>query len=423
MSIKKNTAWNFVGATAPMLLGIATIPYLMRQLGIEAFGILTLVWALIGYFSVFDFGIGRALTQQVSSLRSAACVQELPRVIQSGLALVGAFGLLGGAVLAAFAHPLGHSGLNVDASLWRTTTNCLLIAALGIPLTTLVTGLRGVLEGFEDFRTANILKIILGCATFGLPAASIMVFGASLEIVVASLVVARLGILLAHSLAIGRHVGTWRSVGLFDLNKAKPLLSFGAWMTVSNIISPLMVTADRFVISYLLGAAAVAFYTVPFDFILRLLVVPAALTSTLFPRFASLYLSDRPAFARAYRKGLLAVFGLMLLICGPLAIGSQWGLSLWLGADFAAKAWPIASVMALGLLFNGLAQIPHAALQASGGVRATALLHAAEFVFYVPALYLSLLSFGLVGAACAWTARVFVDLVALLILAQKKSND
>jgi Na+-driven multidrug efflux pump len=76
--------------------------------------------------------------------------------------------------------------------------------------------------------------------------------------------------------------------------------------------------------------------------------------------------------------------------------------------------------MALGLFFNGLAQIPHAALQASGGVRATALLHAAEFVLYVPALYLSLLSFGLVGAAGIWTARVFVDLVALLILARKR---
>ena len=403
-----------------MLLGIVTIPYLMRQLGIEAFGILTLVWALIGYFSVFDFGIGRALTQQVSSLKTGASANELPGVIQSGLVLVAGFGLLGGVLLAVFAHPLGHRWLNVDPSLWESTTRCLLIAGVGIPLTTLVTGLRGVLEGFEDFRRANILKIVLGCATFGLPAISIMVFGASLEVVVTSLVVARLAILLAHALAIGRHVDAWRSTSPFDASKAKPLLSFGVWMTASNIISPLMVTADRFVISYLLGAAAVAFYTVPFDFILRLLVVPAALTSALFPRFASLYASDRPAFKRAYRRGLLAVLCLMLLMCVPLSIGSQWGLALWLGTDFAAKAWPIASVMALGLLFNGLAQIPHAAVQAAGGVRATALLHAAEFVFYVPALYLSLLSFGLVGAAGAWTTRVFADLVVLLILARKR---
>jgi len=403
-----------------MLLGIVTIPYLMRQLGIEAFGILTLVWALIGYFSVFDFGIGRALTQQISSLRSGSSASELPGVIQSGLMLVAAFGFLGGVLLAAFAHPLGHRWLNVAPSLWQCTTNCLLIAGIGIPLTTLVTGLRGVLEGFEDFRSANILKIVLGCATFGLPAISIMLFGASLEVVVTSLVVARLAILLAHALAIGRHVDAWGSARRFDASKAKPLLSFGVWMTVSSVISPLMVTADRFVISNVSGATAVAFYTVPFDFILRLLVVPAALTSALFPRFASLHVSDKPAFKRAYRKSILAVLGLMVLMCVPLALGSRWGLTLWLGGDFAAQAWPIASVMALGLFFNGLAQIPHAALQASGGVRATALLHAAEFVLYVPALYLSLLSFGLVGAAGIWTARVFVDLVALLILARKR---
>ena len=420
MSIKKNTAWNFTGSVAPMLLGIVTIPYLMRNLGVEAFGILTLVWALIGYFSVFDFGIGRALTQQVSSLRSAAATHELPMVIQSGLMLVAAFGALGGIVLAVFAHPLGYRWLNVDPSLWQTATNCLLIAGIGIPLTTLVTGLRGVLEGFEDFRTANILKIVLGCATFGLPAASVMLLGPSLEYVVASLVAARVAILLAHAVAIGHHVNAWRTAKLFDASKAKPLLSFGIWMTLSNIISPLMVTADRFIISYLLGGAAVAYYTVPFDFILRLLVVPAALTGALFPRLASLFATDLGEFKRVYRRAVLAVLVVMVPICASLAFGSRWGMTIWLGVDFADKAWPIASVLALGLLFNGLAQIPQAALLASGGVRAMALLHLAEFAVYVPILYFSLLSFGLIGAAGAWTARVFVDLVIHFILAKRR---
>ena len=70
MSIRKNTLWNLFGSAAPMLIGIATIPYIYRQIGIERIGVLTLIWALIGYFSIFDFGLGRAITQRIASLAS-----------------------------------------------------------------------------------------------------------------------------------------------------------------------------------------------------------------------------------------------------------------------------------------------------------------------------------------------------------------
>lgn len=421
MSLKKNTAWNVVGTAAPMLLGLATIPYLLRQLGEERFGILSLVWALIGYFSVFDFGIGRALTQQVSSLRDSAAPLELSGVMRTGLVLVTALGLLGGVVLGLATPMLAQRWLNVAPALQDATTQALLISALGIPLTTLVTGLRGILEGYEDFRAANVLKVVLGCATFGLPALSVACFGPSLAHVVASLVLARLVILGGHLAALRPHVGRWWPSGRVGRQATRPLLKFGAWMTLSNLISPLMVTADRFVISNQLGGAAVAHYTVPFDFILRLLVLPAALTGALFPRFASLAATDPANFARTYRRGLLAIFAVMAPLCLVLALGSRTALGLWLGDDFAERAWAVGSVLSIGLLFNSLAQVPHAALQASaGGVRTTALLHLVEFAVYLPVLIFCLLSFGVVGAAVAWSLRVFADLAALLFFAHQR---
>jgi O-antigen/teichoic acid export membrane protein len=73
MSLRRNILWNLAGAGLPLLAGAALIPFLVRESGIEVFGILTLVWALIGYFSLFDFGLGRALTQQVAQERPARC--------------------------------------------------------------------------------------------------------------------------------------------------------------------------------------------------------------------------------------------------------------------------------------------------------------------------------------------------------------
>jgi len=420
MSLKKNTMWNFIGSIAPMLLGLITVPYLITQIQLEAFGILTLVWALIGYFSIFDFGIGRALTHQISSKLSDGKAEKLPGIVKTGILFMIVFGTAGGILLAALAHEFGFNWLNVSGPLQQSTVNCLLIASLGIPLATVASGLKGVLEGYEEFRIANILRILLGVANFGLPALTVMFFGASLEYMVISLVAARLVILVAHLIVVNAKLPYWMRSRILGKEKTIELLTFGAWMTLSNIISPLMVTADRFIISFILGAGLVAFYTVPFDFIIRLLVIPAALTSVLFPRFTYLFKSDFEKFALLYKKSFNIIFLVMAPIVIIIAAGSFWGLSLWLGVDFAKNSWAIFSVLSIGLLFNSLAQIPHAAIQAAGGVKATALVHAAEFTLYLPLLLVALKFHGLLGAAIVWVVRVFCDLLILMFIAKKK---
>jgi O-antigen/teichoic acid export membrane protein len=311
----------------------------------------------------------------------------------------------------------------VAASLQESTVHCLLVAALGILPTTLVTGLRGVLEGLQDFATSNILKVVLGCATFGLPALVVWTRGPSLTEIVVSLVAARAVVMVAHVLALRRRLPRTTPAARPPLkfDRVRPLLSFGAWMTLSNLISPLMVTADRFVVSALLGAGTVAYYTVPFDFLLRLLVLPAALTSALFPHLSALAGTDRTEFHRVSRRALRTVFIGMAPLCLLIALSSHLGLRLWLDAACADQAWAVASWMAVGLLFNAMAQVPHAALQAQGGVKTTALLHLAESLVYFPLLVGALLVFGITGAAMAWVARALADFLLLQHLARARS--
>lgn len=423
MSLKRNTVWNLSGSVTPMALGIVTIPYLLRQTGVEPFGILTLIWSLIGYFSVFDFGIGRALTHQVSTHRSEGeDSASLSALVRTGLQFMLVTGSVGGLALAAFAWPMGESWLNVSPTLRSTTTNCLLIASLGIPLATLTSGLKGILEGYEDFRTSSVLRLVLGISNFGLPALSVLLFGPSLSYMVASLVVARLAITIGHVIAVDRLLPlrtVWRGARA-SVEHTKVMLRFGAWMTASNIISPLMVTADRFVIASMLSASVVAYYTVPFDFIFRLLMIPAALTGALFPRFSFLSARCDPEFRPLYRRSLLLIAGGMGVIAASVAAGAHFGLSLWLGNTFADNSWQIAAILTIGLLANSMAQVPFAAVQATGGVRITALIHIAEVCAYLPLLYVALRIYGLAGAAWVFVLRVTADLIVLAMVARRR---
>jgi len=421
--LARNTLWNLVGAGAPFLLGIITIPYLIRHLGVEAFGILTLVWALIGYFSLFDFGLGRALTQQVATKLASGMGEQVPNLVKTGLLFTAASGLIGGVLLAVFANVLGCKWLNVSISLQQASVSSLLIASLGIPLTTLTTGLRGVLEAYEDFPVVNLLRILLGAANFGLPVLSIMVFGPSLVITVASLIAARLIVLSAHIYLVNKRILTNRQRTKFNWINIRSLLSFGTWMTMSNIISPLMVTADRFIISSVLGASLVAYYTVPFDALFRLLIIPGAISTVLFPRLTSVIATDRQAAKRLYQKGLKVVGAFMTAICLLTAVGSYWIIKLWLGQDFANNSWYIASILSVGLIFNAVAAIPFATIQATGNARTTAIIHLCEFIFYLPLLFILLRYMGLPGVAITWVIRVGADLMILLMFAKRCTSD
>lgn len=419
MSLKGNALWNLAGAGLPLLVGAALIPYLVRSIGVEAFGVLTLIWALIGYFSLFDFGVGRALTQQVARARTAGRPEAVLALVKTGLLFTGAMGVLGAAVLALLVEPLGLKVLKISPSLHVDVVHALLLAAAGVPFTTVTVGLRGVLEAYEDFRSVNLLRMALGVATFGLPALSVMLLGPSLTWIVAALMVARLVLVVAHWMLVRRRlVGGLRAIRA-GRRELRHLLSFGAWMTVSNIISPLMVTADRFVISGVLGVAVVAYYTVPAELMLRALILPGALTGALFPRLASLLATDMAAATRIYRRSLRMVVAAMVPIMLVLAFGAHWGISLWLGEAFADRAAPVASILAVGLLLNGVAFVPFAAVQAAGLARMTAQLHLAEAVIYFPLLILCLHAFGLAGAAFAWTIRVGIDLALLLVVARR----
>ncbi len=420
MSLKRNTLWNLAGTGLPLLLGVVTFPYLIREIGVEAFGILTLVWALIGYFSLFDFGLGRALTQQVAAARSAGSHAQLPSLVKTGLWFTAGTGVLGGVILAALAPQLAFHWLQVSVPLQPSTVQALLIAAIGIPLTTVTTGLRGILEAYEDFRAVNLLRSVLGAANFGLPALSVMFIGDSLAWMVGSLIAARLVVLLLHVWLVHKKLPAyWYSAPVTEKH-TKGLLSFGIWMTLTNVVGPLMVTADRFIISAVLGASVVAYYTVPFEALIRVLVLPGALTSALFPRLAFVMTTDVVEARRLYNKCLALTTAALLPICLVLAVGSKWGLTLWLGNDFAEHSWLIVCIMAAGVLLNGIAHIPFATIQATGDARSTALLHVSELIVYLPLLFFALKTYGLVGAAVAWSIRAGIDLIVLLIIANKK---
>ena len=411
MSIRKNVVFNLAGAVVPLVVGAVSVPYLLAHLGVERFGILTLIWTIIGYFSLFDLGLGRAITQQVSQLLGAGRHEEIRTVVAIGLFLTLLTGVGGAVLLAGFSGSLARSGFGVSAPHVDETSRCLLVAALGVPLATVSAGLRGALEAYNKFFVVNVAKAGFGVAVFMLPAVAIYLWGNSLLVVTVCLVAARLGLTLAYLVMIRRlpyHLHPTARIRGRDVLR---IFTFGLWMGASNLVSAVLVYADRFVIAKLLGAAVVAFYTVPFEIIIRLLIVPGAIGASLLPRLSTEF---SESFASAMKLLKRATRSTALIMAGLTSVSAALAypvMSYFISPGFAMNAIAVTVLLCIGVFFNGVANIPYNALHALGAVKSTGTLHLCELIVYLPVLYLLVKSFGITGAAAAWALRTGVDCV------------
>jgi O-antigen/teichoic acid export membrane protein len=411
--LARNVIWNLIGNGAPMIVAVFSIPILIRGLGKDRFGVLALAWALIGYASLFDLGLGRALTQLVAKKLGGGEDREVPTLVWTSLLLMLFLGLAGALVAALLSPWLVHRALNVPAALQRETLQTFYLLGFSIPLVIGTAGLRGVLEAYQRFGMINALRIPMGVFSFAGPLL-VLPFSRSLFPVVAVLVAGRLIGCAAHLLLCLRVVPEMRSRIVWHGAAAGPLLRFGGWMTVSNIISPLMVTLDRFLIGALVSISAVAYYATPYEVVTKFILIPGALVGVMFPAFSASFVRDRNRTAVLYGRCMKYLF-LILFPAVLLTVGlAQNGLSLWLGADFAQHSFRVLQWLAAGVFLNCLAQIPAALVQGVGRPDLTAKLHLIELPFYLLGLWWLIATHGIEGAAIAWTARVGVDLVALL---------
>lgn len=412
----RNIGWNLIGQGAPLLAALISIPLLVKGLGIDRFGILTIGWMLIGYFSLFDLGIGRALTQIIAAKLSAdsdsSARRDIPLFIWTGLLVMLVLGIVTSLLIVGASRWIVDVALNIPVDLQFETRQALYVLAPTIPLVVIASGLRGVLEATQEFKAVNLVRIPLGVLMFAAPVC-VLPYSQDLGMVFLSLLLVRLLTTIAFFWLCRRAVPGFTRFA-FSKSVLPELLRFGGWMTVSNIVSPIMVQMDRFLIGAMMSVAAVAYYATPYEMVTKLLIIPAAIAGVCFPAVANML--GRQAHAEAsnlYGRSCKYAVILMLPAVLVFELFASDILHLWLGGKFSAESTLVFQILTIGVLINGVAQIPFAFLQGGGRSDITAKLHLAEVVVYLPLLWVSVKMFGIAGAAAAWTIRVMIDALAL----------
>jgi O-antigen/teichoic acid export membrane protein len=231
-----------------------------------------------------------------------------------------------------------------------------------------------------------------------------------LSLATAALVASRVAANLTMARFLRRRtIPNWRAV---NLPLCKSLVHYGGWITVSSLLGPIIVYADRFLVGYFVSAAAVSYISVPSDALSRVLVLPVSLASAAFPTIVG-ERQRADNVSRIVRFATVVVALSVVPVTLLAAVFAHGILRVWMGPEFADASSDVFRILAIGFGINSLAQVPLLALQALGSARATALWHLVQLIPYFVGLAAATVTFGIGGAAVAWTLRATIDMLGM----------
>jgi len=416
--IARNSVLNLLGYGTPLVVAIFAIPLLIRGLGTDRFGVLAMAWVFIGYLSLFDLGLSRALTKLVAEKLGVGKVGEIPALVWTAIFVMFFLGL-GIAVAVSLLLPwLIRDILNIPQALYTETLKAFYLLAIFVPIVIISVGFRGILDAHQRFDLTNAVRIPLGIYSFIAPLL-VLPFSRSLFSVVGILVAGRLIACLVQ-LLLCLHVVPSLSKGIvLQRTMMGPLIRFGSWMTVTNIVSPLMLYLDRFFIGALISVVAVAYYATPQEVVTKLLLISGSVMGVLFPAFSTSFVQDHSRTKLLFGRGVKFIFLILFPITLFIVTMAHDGLGFWLGDEFAQNSTKVLQWITVGVFIHSLGQVPYALIQGVGRPDLTAKLHLIELPFYVICLWWIIVSNGIVGAAVAWVLRIAVDTLFMFVMAQR----
>jgi O-antigen/teichoic acid export membrane protein len=365
-----------------------------------------LVWALFGYFSFLDLGIGRTLTKIIAYEKAKTQAQPSFSFIVSAQYIIFSVSFLFSILVFYAAPAIVYRFLQISPEHHTEFINSIHIVAFGIPFVTMTSLNRSILEGFNDFASANILQILAGVFLFIMPFIA-WKLDPSMTSVCDGIVLSRL---IVYSLS---HYFYKKKLPRLDWNLSstfehfKMLMSHGVWITISNVLSPIMSSFDKILLGNFTALSNVAFYTTPMEMASRLWAIPSAVTRIFFPQFAA---AEKDEHIQQQFRHAGQIMGLFILpVCLVAFVFARELISVWISPDFSEESYRLAQWMLIGILFNAFNWIPFGWLQATKHVHWTVYTVILEVPLFLVAFYFFTERFGLVGSAAVWASRLIFD--------------
>jgi O-antigen/teichoic acid export membrane protein len=345
-----NSAWNYVGAVFTIIVTLITTPLYLNILGLERYGVLAVLAAILAPMGVLNAGVTQATVKFVADFSATRQLDAAREAVAASLLVNSVIGLVGALVCLVGAPYFIGLGFKVSPGLIDDAVSSLRLMGAVWLVSQIAGNFRGVIEGLRDQRRVmmgdalNTLLTATLCVSLGLATGKLSWFiGGQL---LATSVVTAFWWYQAHRALHGMDL-TWKVAR----GRVRQIYGYSSWQMINAAVAIAANVSDRYFIGYCLSAATLGAYNIA----LRVQAIGRTLfysvNTALFP--AASAASARPGASEkmvvqtTWHVALLAGLGLgYVAICGPAF------LELWVGPAIAAATGFALRVLIVTLLFE-----------------------------------------------------------------------
>jgi O-antigen/teichoic acid export membrane protein len=399
----RNLSLGIASSIWSALIGLAVVPFYIKYLGVEAYGLIGFFVTLQAIFGLLDMGMAPTINREVARCTASGKMEEAGQllrvlaIIYWGIAASIAVSTL---ILAPW---IAESWLKSKILTNESLTHAVILMGMVVACRWPVGLYQGVLLGAQRLGTSSTISLMM--VTVGNIGAVVIVALVSPTIEAFFIWQACMGIFYVALL----RKAAWRIVGdcrqyKFDIERLKSVWRFSVGMSGVAMMGVILIQMDKVLLSRILSLEDFGKYMLAWTVANGLYVILTPTFNVLYPRLSAyVAVSDTKNLVALYRTGTRLLGVVIFPFAIAIALTSNEIITLWTkNPVLATSLASIVPLLVIGTALNGIMHFPYALQLAFGSSRIPLIITVVLAIIFAPLVIVLSSTYGLEGGGIAW---------------------
>lgn len=402
--LKKNITANFLGSMWTALMSLAFIPYYIKLMGMEAYGLIGFMASIQAFTILLDLGLAQSLNRELAKLsiesNSGNSIADTVRTLEMIYGIIALFLFI---VILLFANAISVNWLNSERLSKIELINAIWIIGAVIAVRLPIALYNGGYNGLQLQVKLNII-IILFATLQGVGAIAVLIFvKPTIHVFLLwQLFVSLIQLITMRYLLLNNF--PQNDGGRFNKSVISTLWRFSVGLTGITLTSILLMQTDKLILSKILSLTDFAYYAFATTVAAIIGRLASPIFSAYFPKLTTLVAAKNETdLINNYHTGCQLVAIIIFPVSLSLVFYSQEILRIWTdNPALVSQTWRLVVLLVIGSTLNSLMILPYLLQIAHGLTKLTFYTNLVLVVLAFPSIIYVTKIYGAIGAAWVW---------------------
>lgn len=412
MNLRRNLLAGLANSGWSALVGFAVVPFYLKYLGMEAYGLIGFFMTAQVMFQLLDMGMAPTMNREVARCSASGQLRDAGKLLHTLAVIYWCVAIAIGIVVILLAPVIATHWLKSKDLPSQTVMNALMLMGLVVASRWPIGLYQGALIGAQRMTISSAVNMSM--VTLGSVGAVLILALVSPTIEAFFAWQAFVGLVYAVTL---RKV-TWWVIGKsganrFDTAELKRIWRFTAGMSAIGLTGLVFSQLDKVILSKVLALEDFGHYMLASVVVSGLYILITPVFNLIYPRFAAFVAkNDLDELKKQYRLGTRLLATILFPAALMLAIFAEDLVQIWTNnPSVASSIAPSISLLAIGSALHGVMHFPYALQLAYGNTKLPLTINLLLMLMQVPLITLWANKYGALGGAMAWITLHFLYLI------------